>query len=123
MKFMAFVEIFSGYLMRLLDFSDGQRLPLEKQTSALIEQMIRECQVLPCELAGQIEEQRAAAFVQNVNPYFKAANVRVNPALIKANAELLYPPAIEYARGDRVEPDKKGSEWTWHRSGRDQCSF
>jgi hypothetical protein len=74
--------------------------------------MIRECQVLPSDLGGQIKEQREAAFVHNDNPFFKANNVEVGTKLVSAKADLLYPPAIQYgSRGDCVEPNEEGSEW------------
>lgn len=87
--------------------SEGQRVPLEKQTPKLTEQMIRQCQVLPAKLPEGIEEQRIKAMIESGNPFFRSHNIRVNQELCRAEAQLLHPPAIAYAQ-NRVEPDQQG---------------
>ena len=89
-------------------FSEGQRVPLEKQTPKLTEQMIRECQVKPVNMAGQIHEQKDAADIRDANPFFQAHNLHVEQNLMRAKAQVLYPPAIRYDKGDTVEPDNRG---------------
>jgi hypothetical protein len=96
-------------------FSQGQRVPMDKQTPRLTEQMIRQCQVLPADLGGdqgQIAAQKEAAHLQSSNPFFRAHNVRVDSGtLMRAKANALYPPAIQFVpREDVVEPDRQGGE-------------
>lgn len=64
------------YPIEVLDIVDGQRVPLPKQSGALTEQMIRQCQALPKVFKELNEQQRAKAFISGGNPYFKAHGVR-----------------------------------------------
>jgi hypothetical protein len=70
--------------------------------------MIRQCQLLPVNLPDQIKEERKAANVINTNPYLQAQKVQINEELMKAKAEVLFPPAIQYNGRDCVEPDPRG---------------
>lgn len=84
-------------------------MPIDKQTPKLTEQMIKQCQVMPFALAEQITIQRDSAMLQNMNPYFTAHNVRIDPNLSKTEASMLFPPAIQYnPSNDRVEPNQSG---------------
>lgn len=91
-------------------FRQGQRIPIEKQTPNLTEQMIRNCQILPENVEAQINEQRDKAMVQSGNPYFRSFGVRMQETnLIKTDAAMLFPPAIQYEPArDIVEPDARG---------------
>lgn len=88
-------------------FRQGQRVPIDKQTPKLTEQMIRQCQVLPAAMQEQITIQRDQGMLQNMNSYFTAHNVRIDPHLCKTEASMLFPPAIQY-NPDRVEPSQNG---------------
>lgn len=59
----------------MLEILDGQRVSIQKQTPALVEQMIRQCQALPRDFQQRNEEQRSKAFIAAGNPYFKAFGV------------------------------------------------
>jgi len=86
-------------------------VPIDKQTPKLTEQMIRQCQVLPIQLGPQIDQQRDKAMVQSGNPFFKQHGLRVDPNQMRTEAQVLFPPAIQYnPPNDRVEPDRTGSE-------------
>ncbi|KAL7080707.1 hypothetical protein ACQ4LE_000492 [Meloidogyne hapla] len=101
----------SFYPMELVKIVQGQRVPIDKQTPKLTEQMIKQCQVMPFAMQEQITIQRDAGMLQNMNPYFQAHNVRIDPNLSKTEASMLFPPAIQY-NPDRVEPTQSGAiEW------------
>uniref|UniRef100_A0A915NCN5 Uncharacterized protein n=1 Tax=Meloidogyne javanica TaxID=6303 RepID=A0A915NCN5_MELJA len=101
----------SFYPMELVKIVQGQRVPIDKQTPKLTEQMIRQCQVLPAAMQEQITIQRDQGMLQNMNSYFTAHNVRIDPHLCKTEASMLYPPAIQY-NPDRVEPSQNGAlDW------------
>jgi hypothetical protein len=81
----------------------------QRQIPALTEQMIRQSQVRPADVPAQIVEQRDVAHCQSSNPFFKSYEVKVSPDQIKAQANLLFPPAIQYApRQECVQPDQRG---------------
>ncbi|KAH7662487.1 piwi domain-containing protein, partial [Aphelenchoides avenae] len=63
------------YPIEVLEILDGQRVSIQKQTPALVEQMIRQCQALPRDFQNRNEEQRSKAFIAAGNPYFKAFGV------------------------------------------------
>ena len=91
--------------MEVLKIVQGQRVSIDKQTPNMTEQMIRQCQVLPCNLPEQINKQQVAAMAQNANPFFRSNGVKIEPELVRAEAQLLHLPAIEYTNNDKVEPD------------------
>jgi hypothetical protein len=97
--------------MEVLKIVEGQRVPIDKQTPNMTEQMIRQGEVLPCNLPEQINKQRVAAIAQN-NPYFRAYGVRIEPELVRSDAQLLHLPALEYTNNDKVEPEpNRGCEF------------
>ncbi|KAH7725804.1 piwi domain-containing protein [Aphelenchoides avenae] len=100
------------YPIEVLEIVDGQRVSIQKQTPALTEQMIRQCQALPKVFKELNEKQRAQAFIASGNPYFKAHGVRASTEMLCAQAEILFPPALLYDGGkDREEP--RGAELIW----------
>ncbi|KAL3102238.1 hypothetical protein niasHS_003647 [Heterodera schachtii] len=99
----------SFFPMEVLQIIDGQRVPLDKQTPKLTEQMIRKCQVLPIDLPRGIEAQRDKGMIQNNNPFFRAHEVRVEPNMMQAEAQHLYPPALGFsAQNEQIEPNNRG---------------
>ncbi|KAH7702925.1 NRDE-3 protein, partial [Aphelenchoides avenae] len=99
------------YPIEVLEIVDGQRVSIQKQTPALTEQMIRQCQALPRDFKKLNEEQRSKAFVAGGNPYFKAHGIRPDTEMQKAQAQLLFPPALVYANNDREEPNGANLNW------------
>jgi hypothetical protein len=91
--------------MEVLKIVEGQRVPIDKQTPNMTEQMIRQCQVLPANLPEEIHRQQVHAMAQSANPFFRAHGVRIESDLIRADAQLLHLPAIEYGNNDKVEPE------------------
>ncbi|KAH7689685.1 NRDE-3 protein, partial [Aphelenchoides avenae] len=98
------------YPIEVLDIEDGQRVPLQKQSGALTEQMIRQCQALPKSFRDLNEQQRDKASITSGNPYFKAHGVRPESQMLRAQAEVLFPPALVYGR-DREEPQGANLMW------------
>ncbi|KAH7725369.1 NRDE-3 protein [Aphelenchoides avenae] len=91
------------YPIEVLEILDGQRVSILKQTPTLVEQMIRQCQALPCDFQNRNEEQRSKAFIAAGNPYFKAFG--------RAPAQLLHPPTIVYANNGREEVQHPNLPW------------
>jgi hypothetical protein len=99
--------------MEVLKIVEGQRVPIEKQTPKLVENMIRQCQVLPANLPDQIKKQQVQAMAQNANPFFQRQGVKIETELIRSKAQQLHLPAIEYANQDKVEPEpNRGCEFS-----------
>ncbi|KAH7727256.1 piwi domain-containing protein [Aphelenchoides avenae] len=100
------------YPIEVLDIVDGQRVPLQKQSGSLTEQMIRQCQALPKAFKELNEQQRSKAFISSGNPYFKAHGVRPESDMLRAQADILFPPALVYDNGrDREEPQGANLMW------------
>uniref|UniRef100_A0A915DPU7 Piwi domain-containing protein n=1 Tax=Ditylenchus dipsaci TaxID=166011 RepID=A0A915DPU7_9BILA len=77
----------SYYPMELLKILDGQRVPISKQSPALVDNLIRNCQLLP-------------------NPFFKAHKIGIDSRLIEADANVLFPPSIIYPQAsEEPSPD------------------
>jgi hypothetical protein len=125
-KMRTFISIFSViqrtpqkesyYPMEVLNIIQGQRVPIDKQTPNLTEQMIRQCQVLPVNLPEQIHKQKVAAMIQNENPFFRSNGVKIESELICTDAQLLHLPAIQYTNNDTVEPDSnRGCELNFYK--------
>jgi hypothetical protein len=91
--------------MEILKILGGQPVPIEKQPLNLMEQMIQLCQVLPANLRQEIHKQHIYSMTQSCSIYFLAhgRGIDVDSALLRADAQLLHLPAIQYAN-DRVEP-------------------
>jgi len=87
----------------------GQRVSIDKQTPQLVEQMLDRCQALPVDFVRNIDAARASVVISNNNPYLHAHGVRVElPELLRAESNVLYPPAITYSQGEKDEVDAKG---------------
>uniref|UniRef100_A0A183C8T7 Piwi domain-containing protein n=1 Tax=Globodera pallida TaxID=36090 RepID=A0A183C8T7_GLOPA len=99
----------SFFPMEVLEIIDCQRVPLEKQTPKLTEQMIRKCQVLPIDLPRGIKTQRDMGMIQSDNPFFHAHKVHVETNMMQAEAQHLYPPALAFsAPNEQIEPNARG---------------
>lgn len=60
----------------------------------------------------QITIQRDNGNLANMNPYFQAHGVRIDPHLCKTEASMLFPPAIQYnPPNDKVEPNQSGGNF------------
>ncbi|KAL3088023.1 hypothetical protein niasHS_009309 [Heterodera schachtii] len=98
--------------MEVLKIIGGQRVPLDKQTPKLTEQMIKKCQVLPIDVPRGIDIQRDKAMIQNANPFFHAHSVRVETKMMQAEAQQLFPPALAFAASneqiEKIEPTNRG---------------
>lgn len=88
--------------MEVLRIYDGQRIPRQKMTPSLTEQMIRNCQMLPSKYVQEMENQRRNAFLTSGAPQFRAFGIRVDSDIRKVGGDVLFPPAIQYG-GERVE--------------------
>src|SRR5690349_20636661 len=91
----------SHFPLELLRIVPGQRVTIDKQTPQHVDLMIRQCQTLPHEFVALNSEARENAVIANSNPYFRAHNVRVETDLMRARADLLWPPAITYSQDGR----------------------
>jgi hypothetical protein len=94
--------------MEVLKIVQGQRVPIDKQTPTMTEQMLRQCQVLPADLPEHINKHQVAMMAQNANPFFRAHGIRIESELIRTDAQRLHLPAIEYGNNDKVEPEPNG---------------
>ncbi|KAH7722413.1 NRDE-3 protein [Aphelenchoides avenae] len=68
-------KVESYWPIEVLEIIDGQRVPLEKQTPSLMEQMILQCQSMPRDFKNLMEDQREKASITSRNPYFRAFGV------------------------------------------------
>uniref|UniRef100_A0A914CJI1 Uncharacterized protein n=1 Tax=Acrobeloides nanus TaxID=290746 RepID=A0A914CJI1_9BILA len=102
----------SHYPMEVLVLEEGQRVPLSKMTPKLTEQMIRNCQARPSQFPRDLEQQRANAMIQSGAPNFRAFDIRIDTEIRKANAEIMFPPAIGYSNGVQQLPvqDRDGKD-------------
>jgi len=58
--------------------------------------MIRNCQSMPANFVAQNTHARESAVIANSNPYLSSHKVRVQTDLMRAEAFVLWPPAIQY---------------------------
>ncbi|VDM38893.1 unnamed protein product [Toxocara canis] len=102
----------SYFPMECLDVIKGQRVELKKQTPDLVEELINSCRLLPAKLQEENEKQRRSAYITSENPYLHKLGLRVSETPRGANATILFPPAIIYGEGARVEPNASGDlDW------------
>ncbi|KHN81645.1 Uncharacterized protein C16C10.3 [Toxocara canis] len=102
----------SYFPMECLDVVKGQRVELKKQTPDLVEELINSCRLLPAKLQEENEKQRRSAYITSENPYLHKLGLRVSETPRGANATILFPPAIIYGEGARVEPNASGDlDW------------
>jgi hypothetical protein len=98
----------SYYPMEMLKILEGQLVPVEKQSLNYMGHMILQCQVQPANLRQEILKQHVNSMAPASNQYFRAHGIRVDSELLRADAQLLHLPAIQYAN-DRVEPTSENT--------------
>lgn len=102
----------SYFPMECLDVIKGQRVEIKKQTPDLVEELINSCRLLPGKLTEENERQRRGGHITSENPYLHKLGLRVSEAPRGADAKVLFPPAIVYGEGGRIEPNASG-ELDW----------
>uniref|UniRef100_A0A915ADT8 Piwi domain-containing protein n=2 Tax=Parascaris univalens TaxID=6257 RepID=A0A915ADT8_PARUN len=102
----------SYFPMECLDVIKGQRVEIKKQTPDLVEELINGCRLLPGKLMEENERQRCGGHITSENPYLYKLGLRVSETPRGADAKVLFPPAIVYGEGGRIEPNA-GGELDW----------
>ncbi|CAI4225505.1 unnamed protein product [Auanema sp. JU1783] len=95
--------------MEILDIERGQRVATAKSTPTMVERMIKECQLKPCNLMDNIHEQMKVLSLtpDSGNKYLQAFGVRIGSRPEVVPAKVLYPPTIVY-KNKLVEPNRDG---------------
>ncbi|KAI6229902.1 hypothetical protein M3Y99_01126000 [Aphelenchoides fujianensis] len=96
------------YPLDVLKVMDGQRLPLQKMDGKFQEEMIKVARMDPPTMKQTTARLATAAFLTAANPHVRRFGLGLESAAIRTNAELLHPPAIQFAQGVAEEPGHDG---------------
>ncbi|KAI6229861.1 hypothetical protein M3Y99_01121600 [Aphelenchoides fujianensis] len=96
------------YPLDVLKVMDGQRLPLQKMDGKFQEEMIKVARMDPPTMKQTTARLATAAFLTAANPHARRFGLGLESAAIRTNAELLHPPAIQFAQGVAEEPGQDG---------------
>ncbi|KAI6228653.1 hypothetical protein M3Y99_01205900 [Aphelenchoides fujianensis] len=96
------------YPLDVLKVMDGQRLPLQKMDGKFQEEMIKVARMDPPTMKQTTARLATAAFLTAANPHARRFGLGLESAAIRTNAELLHPPAIQFAQGVAEEPGHDG---------------
>ncbi|KAI6232871.1 hypothetical protein M3Y99_00973700 [Aphelenchoides fujianensis] len=96
------------YPLDVLEVMDGQRVPLQKMDGKFQEEMIKEARMDPPKMQQTTERLTKAAFLTAANPYARRFGLGMETKPMETTADLLHPPAIQFAQGVAEEPGQDG---------------
>ncbi|KAI6219554.1 hypothetical protein M3Y99_01653200 [Aphelenchoides fujianensis] len=92
----------------VLEVMDGQRVPLQKMDCKFQEAMIKEARMDAPAMQETTKRFANAAFLTAANPYARRFGLGMESKPIETTADLLHPPAIQFAQGVVEEPGQDG---------------
>ncbi|KAI6232925.1 hypothetical protein M3Y99_00979800 [Aphelenchoides fujianensis] len=96
------------YPLDVLEVMDGQRVPLQKMDGKFQEEMIKEARMDAPTMQQTTERLTKAAFLTAANPHARRFGLSMQTKPIETTADLLHPPAIQFAQGVAEEPGQDG---------------